>query len=78
MLDLNLLIVKVNRATLVWLYKLASSSGSLMLWKAVLLTLVIFENEYIRSFAERKSVVPFSNFVLRNWITFQEFWSVVN
>ena len=78
MLDLNLLIVKINRATLVWLYKLASSNGSLMLWRAVLLTVVISENEYVRSFVERKSVVPFSNFVLRNWITFQEFWSVVN
>ena len=78
MLDLNLLIVKINRATLVLLYKLASSNGSLMLWRAVLLTVVISENEYVRSFVERKSVVPFSNFVLRNWITFQEFWSGVN
>ena len=78
MLDLNLLIVKINRATLVWLYKLASSNGSLMLWRAVLLTVVISENEYVRSFVERKSVVPFSNFVLRNWITFQIIWSGVN
>ena len=75
---LDLLIVKINRATLVWLYKLASSNGSLMLWRAVLLTVVISESEYVRSFVERKSVVPFSNFVLRNWITFQEFWSGVN
>ena len=54
MLNLNLLIVKISRATLVWWYKLVSSNGSLMLWRAVLLTLVISENEYARSFVERK------------------------